>query len=573
MASSTRNDSTINLYTICREWNNWIEALKECNSNQWRLAAEQAPKITATIVKEWSKAEPIQEASSPLTSVNEQSHGSSSSVTELSHTSQSSTSSSTLSSGALDNIKSEFSTNFRAFQGSPWLLSTGTNGLFQEKLEQDDLHEAERSLLEWKQKEIMRYSEGPDKIKEILLNGWKFSDEDSSLVGTPKSEIDGFREDLHQTMLVFSRLYREYNNELPKYKSEAWYVKKVWDSLFSNLVIYGSEWIEFAPGEICSSASSARQNENRNLEIRQACGSKVDGLITCKKSNYEIGAIEVGDIDEGLTGTKALKDSRKLAKLLKDMFEAICNNCKSETNIRSELRRYYHLKRERTMVLSSSWDENGIRTLLMLVSMMLFFRERMEAMSKLIYNRVSPENDDIIRFMSGLDQYSSPPTAHVKTLSTPKSIPKSRRDVPLEGMPQQFREESMDFTTDDLNNPSAEFRETLQDLQDTAGLAPHIAWGSIEDSLQEVIQHECKRRTQEQKCAATQPRRQRQRQHLLRRIPWYQRSQVARETQIEEMEREVEDIERRLDGLQAKGMERLAIRAQVKWREVGERCT
>ncbi|KAF9199292.1 hypothetical protein BGZ49_010623 [Haplosporangium sp. Z 27] len=95
---------------------------------------------------------------------------------------------------------------------------------------------------------------------------------------------------------------------------------------------------QFAPREICSSASSARQNENRNLEIRQACGSKVDGLITCKKSNCEIGAIEVGDIDEGSTGTKALKDSRKLAKLLKDMFEAICNNCKSETNIRSELR-------------------------------------------------------------------------------------------------------------------------------------------------------------------------------------------------------------------------------------------
>ncbi|KAF9199293.1 hypothetical protein BGZ49_010624, partial [Haplosporangium sp. Z 27] len=117
--SRINKDSTTKPYTICREWNNWIEALKECNSNQWRLAAEQAPKVTAAIVKEWSKAEPIQEASGPLTSVNEQSHGSSSSVTELSHTSQSSTSSSTLSSGALDNMKSEFSTNFHAFQGSP----------------------------------------------------------------------------------------------------------------------------------------------------------------------------------------------------------------------------------------------------------------------------------------------------------------------------------------------------------------------------------------------------------------------------------------------------------------------
>ncbi|KAF9140235.1 hypothetical protein BGX20_007562, partial [Mortierella sp. AD010] len=32
------------------EWKNWIEALKNCDDNQWRLAAEQAPKITAAII-------------------------------------------------------------------------------------------------------------------------------------------------------------------------------------------------------------------------------------------------------------------------------------------------------------------------------------------------------------------------------------------------------------------------------------------------------------------------------------------------------------------------------------------
>ncbi|KAF9348754.1 hypothetical protein BGX26_012863 [Mortierella sp. AD094] len=329
------------------------------------------------------------------------------------------------------------------------LFEEADQGLFQGDLTQDNSHEADRSLLEWKQKEVMRYSTGPDKIQETLLCGWKFGDEDRSLVGINENEIYGFRESLHLSILGFSRLYREYNNELPKYQSEAWYVKRIWDDLINNLVIYGSDWLEFDPGEICSGASSLRQNENRNLETRHACGSKVNGLITCKKSKYEISAIEVGDIDEGSTGTMALKDARKLAKLLKDMFEAICSHCKSEIDIRGELRvygiiisglriqflslryvqvRYYHLKRERTMVVPSNWDENGIRSILKLVSMMLLFRERMEAMSKLIYNRVSPDNDDIIRFMSGLDQPDSPPAVHVKTLSTPKSTPKRRRE-------------------------------------------------------------------------------------------------------------------------------------------------
>ncbi|KAF9163478.1 hypothetical protein BGX20_001316 [Mortierella sp. AD010] len=53
-----KENSKAKPYTICSEWNNWIEALKNCDNNQWRLAAEQAPKITAAIIKEWNK--PVQ---------------------------------------------------------------------------------------------------------------------------------------------------------------------------------------------------------------------------------------------------------------------------------------------------------------------------------------------------------------------------------------------------------------------------------------------------------------------------------------------------------------------------------
>ncbi|KAF9432774.1 hypothetical protein BGZ76_010333 [Entomortierella beljakovae] len=315
--------------------------------------------------------EHVPQGSRPLVSTQLQpsasvvSRGSSSSVTGLSSAS-SSTSGSALSSGAVEYVRSEFSANFNAYKGTPWLLSGNTNvdnilfhytmtlnaesalhsfvlyetqslidlfgeddkRLFQDELQQDNSHQAEQSLSEWKQIEIMCYSVGPDQLHEISQYGWKFD----------------------------SEIYR--------------------------------------------TASSTHQNTNRNLEIRQACGSKVEGIFTCKKSNFGIGAIVVGEIDEVSTGTKALDDTRELAKLLKDMFEVICANCKA--NIRSELRVY-------GVIVS------GLRV------------ERMEAMSEFIYNHVSPDDDDIIQFMSGQDQTTLPPTAYAKTLSSPKHLAKRRR--------------------------------------------------------------------------------------------------------------------------------------------------
>ncbi|KAF9406835.1 hypothetical protein BGZ76_006257, partial [Entomortierella beljakovae] len=65
-----------------------------------------------------------------------------------------------------------------------------------------------------------------------------------------------------------------------------------------------------------STASSTLNNVDRDLESKYRQVRKLDGVIICLTSQDELCAIEAGKWDSGTTGTKALQDRRKLAKIL-----------------------------------------------------------------------------------------------------------------------------------------------------------------------------------------------------------------------------------------------------------------
>ncbi|KAF9177700.1 hypothetical protein BGZ49_005571 [Haplosporangium sp. Z 27] len=207
-------------------------------------------------------------------------------------------------------------------------------------------------------------------------------------------------------MLRLSILYEDCNNAVSEPQSESWYLTKVWIVLF-DLIISGNRWLDFQPGEVSSSATALRKNSDRDLGTRYAFGSKIDGLFRCKKKKFDICAVEAGPKDQGSTGTKMLKDGRKLAKVLKDMFDYICSLCLDPGNMRTQLRVY-------GILISGQRVE------------FVSLRERMDSMVKIVYSHIHPDADACLRELLGFSRPVAPSINYARTLLTPKS-PKRRR--------------------------------------------------------------------------------------------------------------------------------------------------
>ncbi|KAF8937944.1 hypothetical protein BGZ58_001875, partial [Dissophora ornata] len=399
-----------------------------------------------------------------------------------SSSSSSSVSSSILTPGTLDRMRAEFATNFKEYRGAPWLLSSGTNvdeviyqhvmmldvestlhsfildqtGSVMQCFEEEDQahfqafvdsHDTGLSvplLSEWMREEILRYSLAPEALQDQLSHGWKHPGQDNLPTTVVQRELDGFRKVLYRVLLCLSCLYEDHNNSLPESQSESWYATEVW-AIFVKLLVGDSEWLEYEPGEVCSSASSHRKNKGRELDTRHAQGNKIDGLIACRKTRSEIGAMEIGKVDDGATGTKVLKDGRKLAKLLKDMFDHIYSQSYRASEVKDTLQvygllvsglrvefvsmgnlkgRYYRLRREHAISVPSKWTDTSIRRILVVVTKFLLLRKRMEEMAKLVEDWSNPSVEELEDVMSGLSRPSTPPIP-TRTLSSPKKLAKA----------------------------------------------------------------------------------------------------------------------------------------------------
>ncbi|KAG0325571.1 hypothetical protein BGZ99_000454 [Dissophora globulifera] len=266
--------------------------------------------------------------------------------------------------------------------------------------ESDKLADEDLPLSEWKKAKIRQYQVAPKDIWTILQSGWTTTDITPE-VDEPKALL--FCCSLHQAMLDLASVYRNYRYRLPPNKPEAWYRTKIWGFLWK--VIDANGILEIDLGEVTSSASSLRKNGERVLETKQFQGRKIDGIVTCCVTNLEICAMEAGKTDQGTNGTKVLQDSVKMAKVLKDMFDAICSQCSAQPeSIRRDLRvygilvsglrmdfvsfrylegRFFRMQTEDTIHLPSAWDDDGIATgtIIASVSKIISFTERMERMS------------------------------------------------------------------------------------------------------------------------------------------------------------------------------------------------
>ncbi|KAF9099916.1 hypothetical protein BGX27_000505 [Mortierella sp. AM989] len=389
--------------------------------------------------------------------------------------SQSTGSSDSLSSEAVQQLRAKFNTNFNDYPGESWKLSTGTNvdeairrytmtlrtesslhsfivddidafrpqftaedfDLFLSQVQSFDSQVNTPVLPAQVQQEILKYSLAPDVLQDYLSRGWRQDDNESQ-------DGDDFRRSLYITILRLSCIYEENQGVIPGSKSESWYATEVW-AIFIKLLTRNSTWLRHEPGEVYSFASALRKNKGRNLDTRHAVGSKLDGLISCDETQHEIASIEMGRIDAGATGTKALGDGVKLAKDLKDMYENICTQChwSSEEGqgklhvfglLISGLRvefitlcrmkgRYYRLRREETISVPSKWTENSIRKILVIVTKFLHFRARMEEMSKLIDEWDNPDANELENIVSG----SARPTVRQPFGRTMALTPKTKR--------------------------------------------------------------------------------------------------------------------------------------------------
>ncbi|KAG0212483.1 hypothetical protein BGX28_006250 [Mortierella sp. GBA30] len=483
---------------VSKEWNDWMDILKEGDTTQWKEAAKQAPKLSKQKVKDYllkidpgpslslnmprsRPSSPIPE-SAPASSPSAPKSPKSSSASPTSSSSTSS-SSSALTPGAIERMRSEFSSHFKEHNGATWVLSSGTNvdqviyahvmkmvtestlhsfildhtepivqyldeadrPFFQVAIDDHDSGITVATLPKMMQDELLRYSLTPEALQDLLRHGWKGPGDDKIVASDGDHDLERFRKVVYRAILCLSSLYEDHKNQLPDSKSESWYITEVW-AIFMKLLVGGNDLLKYEPGEVCSSASSLRKNNKRQLDTRHSVGRKIDGLVICSQTVYEIGAVEMGKVDEGSTGTKVLKDGIKLAKVLKDMFDIICDQCYTTSAIKDKLEvygilvsglrvefvslrymrgRFYRLTREHTISIPMTWTERSIRKTLVVVTKFLQLRKRMETMAKLIEDRCNPDTEELKNMVSGV-RPSTPPR-HPQTLSTPIHSPKRRR--------------------------------------------------------------------------------------------------------------------------------------------------
>ncbi|KAG9062733.1 hypothetical protein KI688_005039 [Linnemannia hyalina] len=116
----------------------------------------------------------------------------------------------------------------------------------------------------------------------------------------------------HECMWAILTAYRQVDFSLPRGSSESWFNHRLWWFLTRT-----------EPGEIVPQASQHHRNDGRALDLKQVTGLKADGLVYGTAKGLEYCVLEMAKKDQGQFTTKALKDTRKLAKMMKDIGDEI----------------------------------------------------------------------------------------------------------------------------------------------------------------------------------------------------------------------------------------------------------
>ncbi|KAF9968183.1 hypothetical protein BGZ65_012768, partial [Modicella reniformis] len=174
----------------------------------------------------------------------------------------------------------------------------------------------EKTDLETAKVFLSKYVSTPAATQAALSRGWQ-----TDLNAEQSPLDDDTRYWLYTAVVQIHRVYKQEEFRLPTWKSESWYMTKLL-AFLPDLLCAGSTLVH-QPGEVQSKASVLRKNADRNLWSKWVPGRKIDSLFACQKTEFELGALEATRTDAGMQTTKALSDTRKLGKLLKDMHDCI----------------------------------------------------------------------------------------------------------------------------------------------------------------------------------------------------------------------------------------------------------
>ncbi|KAF9196493.1 hypothetical protein BGZ49_002811 [Haplosporangium sp. Z 27] len=210
---------------------------------------------------------------------------------------------------------------------------------------------------------------------------------------------------------------------------------------------------EYSSYQDISQSSSLRKNSNRGLEIRKVVGRRIDEIFTSRSSNMEIEAIEAGRGCDGTAGTKVLTDARKLAKLLKDMmdniFQSVPGADSSDSKIemlgmlQSGLRVdflsldqvFSRFEWETSYTISSTLQNQGLHTILLLVKELLVFEVRLGRVLDTVQAAMHPSKQDFLDTLFDVEHHTCPTqprVANPKTLTTPTNSPKRKQEEVLD---------------------------------------------------------------------------------------------------------------------------------------------
>ncbi|KAI8597937.1 hypothetical protein EDD21DRAFT_436054 [Dissophora ornata] len=186
--------------------------------------------------------------------------------------------------------------------------------LFLDQEDKDELHkvlfgqpgETLASLTAQKEAFVEQFGKTPQEVKKLPGQGWANLQEASNLARTTR----------HWCILFPAAL-----PDMPKDMKEACYTNKI--RVFMNVALDDVETLDHEPGEINSKSSSLRKNRDRTRQNRQAQGRKMNGLVSTKGASHELCIVEAARKEHGPNGTKALDDTLKLAKGMKDMMDSI----------------------------------------------------------------------------------------------------------------------------------------------------------------------------------------------------------------------------------------------------------
>ncbi|KAG0223270.1 hypothetical protein BGW41_005623 [Actinomortierella wolfii] len=240
---------------------------------------------------------------------------------------------------------------------------------------------------------IMQYNMPPDELWNLFrTSGW------SAIADSLDEKPDeDFQRLVHTSLLNLLTIYQEVQMEVPTDSTESWYTHMLW--YFIGRVFNVPDILKYHSGEVQSSASGHRRNNARTRDGRQAVGHKADGIVVTKVKRFEICAIETAKKDNGPNGTKALDDTRKLAKMTKDMHDRIREV--ATVDIRRDLvtfgvrisalnlilytmrqrpGRFYQLCAEKPLSLPDMWTKQGTMAVLVVLQRLLVFRKAMVEM-------------------------------------------------------------------------------------------------------------------------------------------------------------------------------------------------